>query len=366
MVFSIEEDSTQTAVLGGSFSPFGSVYRLGPEGFTFAMPVRLTLPIPQGTDVARVIGLVFFDGVSNSWQAIPGSVDFQARTVSVETIHFSRWTGFYLSESEVSASLKQWFAQRGGWFTIINPDDEYWYGVCVETYTFDNPQDAATWLPPTNWILVQEAKGTTRSSLERWWEEVWFPAGQYTLSEYISRQVVTPTHQLPDSWWRPLGTYTLKPNKTIEFTNRVPASTVDGVTQQGRPPCWGASTTSVGTGDVQITLTWQANADIDLHVVDPNGDEVYYENPRVPSGGELDRDNECSNFIMGQPENIYWPSGQAPSGTYKISVVYYGDCGGAGPVAWTVRAIVMGQVYTYTGTLNAPGDQQEVATFTVP
>ena len=29
----------------------------------------------------------------------------------------------------------------------------------------------------------------------------------------------------------------------------------------------------VGTGDVQVTLAWDADSDVDLHVIDPNGEE---------------------------------------------------------------------------------------------
>jgi hypothetical protein len=121
------------------------------------------------------------------------------------------------------------------------------------------------------------------------------------------------------------------------------------------------------TGDVQVTLSWYANADIDLHVEDPNGDEVYYGNPSVPSGGQLDLDNKCANFVMGKPENIYWPKGGAPHGTYRVSVTYYGDCSPSGssavPVDWTVTTKVNGNVNTYKGTLYNVGDTEEVTTF---
>jgi uncharacterized protein YfaP (DUF2135 family) len=114
-----------------------------------------------------------------------------------------------------------------------------------------------------------------------------------------------------------------------------------------------------------VTLTWQAEADIDLYVKDPNGEEVSYSNPSVSSGGQLDRDNLCGNFVMGRPENICWPKDGAPKGTYKVSVNYYADCAAAGPVSWTVRTVVRGQAKTYRGTLNEVKETQEVTTFEV-
>ena len=43
----------------------------------------------------------------------------------------------------------------------------------------------------------------------------------------------------------------------------------------------------LGTGDVQVTLLWSSVADLDLHVVDPWGEEVCFDNPVSSSGGEL-------------------------------------------------------------------------------
>jgi hypothetical protein len=118
-----------------------------------------------------------------------------------------------------------------------------------------------------------------------------------------------------------------------------------------------------GTGDIQATLTWYSKADIDLHVEDPDGDEIYYGNPNVPSGGQLDMDNKCENFEMGKPENIFWPEGEAPRGTYKVSVIYFSDCDkNTGPVDWTVTTKVNGRVNTFRGTLHYVGETQYVTT----
>jgi hypothetical protein len=141
----------------------------------------------------------------------------------------------------------------------------------------------------------------------------------------------------------------------------------DGFNSEGLTRTLQQAYEGMGTGDVQATLTWSVNADIDLHVEDPYGDEVYYRNPIVRSGGELDIDNRCSNFVMGMPENIYWPTGKAPAGTYRVRVNYYEDCGGYGtptaPVDWTVTTKVNGNISTFRGTLDYVGDTQEVAYF---
>ena len=44
----------------------------------------------------------------------------------------------------------------------------------------------------------------------------------------------------------------------------------------------------VGTGDVQVSLTWSAASDLDLHVVEPSGEEIYFLAPESVTSGTLD------------------------------------------------------------------------------
>jgi hypothetical protein len=101
---------------------------------------------------------------------------------------------------------------------------------------------------------------------------------------------------------------------------------------------------ALGSGEVQVTLTWDTLADMDLAVVEPTGAEVYFGNPNSPSGGTLDVD---SNFPCGsntyQVENVFWPPNQAPAGTYTVYVDQYSNCG-AGNANWTLTVRMNGQV----------------------
>lgn len=373
MVFSIEEDRGVTPSLPGEFEPAGPVYHLGPEGFVFTAPVMLTLPIPEDVDPELVLGLTFFDVQENVWKLLPGTVDVEARTVSAETTHFSTWGIFGSCFGGCSNydSANQWKREHGGWIKVVNghrrgsgnfPGGRNLplsssYGVCVKSYALDNQNDASGWLEPLDWKITAHDEQTTH---------YWLPAGRYELIKlyYLSEINQSPLY-VPDyaTYWQTLGTYTIVPGETLSFTANI--GDLTGFTE-GRPPCWGEMTTAVGTGDVQVTLTWQAHADIDLYVEDPQGETVFYGNDLVSSGGQLDRDNTCGDFIEGQPENVFWPEAAAPSGSYKVHVEYYGDCGSTGPVQWTVRTVVGGQVQTYSGTLADDSSQQEVTTFTIP
>ena len=118
----------------------------------------------------------------------------------------------------------------------------------------------------------------------------------------------------------------------------------------------------VKVGDPQFTLIWDSRADIDLHVVEPGGAEIYWEKPHGDKGGELDVD-DIDGF---GPENIYWVQGEGPPGEYRWFVHYYGGLGGVNvPTHWKVRLKHNGQVTVFTGKLNFIGAKSKVHTLTV-
>lgn len=115
--------------------------------------------------------------------------------------------------------------------------------------------------------------------------------------------------------------------------------------------------TIVGTGDVQVTLSWNTDADVDLHVVDPSGEEIYWQNRQSRSGGTLDLDSNAGCSVDGvRNENITWPTGRAPRGTYIVRVDYWSNCG-ADRTDYTVRVNVGGNVQIFNGNFTGPGDQ---------
>ena len=72
--------------------------------------------------------------------------------------------------------------------------------------------------------------------------------------------------------------------------------------------------------DVRIVLTWDADStDIDLHVVEPTGEEVFYSHKRSSSGGLISND-----FTQGYGPEEYLVRKAIP-GTYKVRVKYYAN-----------------------------------------
>ena len=131
---------------------------------------------------------------------------------------------------------------------------------------------------------------------------------------------------------------------------------------------------TVKVGDPQFTLIWNTDGvDLDLHVIEPGGKEIYWEEPKGAKGGELDVDNTRG---FG-PENIYWlvdsegpgsekVKGPGPPGLYKWYVVYWGGFGGiAKPTHWQVRVKHAGRVTVHHGKFQALNERSKVFTLKV-
>ncbi|MEZ5013568.1 MAG: S8 family serine peptidase [Chitinophagales bacterium] len=83
-------------------------------------------------------------------------------------------------------------------------------------------------------------------------------------------------------------------------------------------------TPTPSSGDVQVLLNWDTYNDLDLIVTDPSGESVWFKNRRVASGGQLEFDMNVEYPDSQTPmENIYWPKGGAPNGTYNVYLLYY-------------------------------------------
>jgi hypothetical protein len=115
----------------------------------------------------------------------------------------------------------------------------------------------------------------------------------------------------------------------------------------------------VKVGDPQFTLIWDAKVDLDLHVLEPGGSHIYWEDRNGAQGGELDVDN-----IDGYgPENINWGggTGHGPPGEYQWYVHFYGARNGIPvPTRWKVRVKHAGVVQVYQGKLSQIGERSRI------
>ncbi|HMF94091.1 MAG TPA: hypothetical protein VKE96_07355 [Vicinamibacterales bacterium] len=115
------------------------------------------------------------------------------------------------------------------------------------------------------------------------------------------------------------------------------------------------------SGGVQVGLTWDTASDVDLHVVDPQGGEVYWANATVASGGALDVDSNAGCAIDNKNnENVRW-SGAAPNGTYTVRVDYWSACNVTGNTTFAVVVNNGGSISRFSGTFSANQADQGTA-----
>ena len=118
------------------------------------------------------------------------------------------------------------------------------------------------------------------------------------------------------------------------------------------------------TGDIEIALAWNNENDLDLSVIDPNGELIYYGHKIARSGGELDVDaNFVKPYTREPVENIYWPVGRAPRGHYMVRVTYWDNHGG--PVDTHYRCVVLehGRMNQISGTIGLADFKQPITIF---
>lgn len=99
------------------------------------------------------------------------------------------------------------------------------------------------------------------------------------------------------------------------------------------------------SGELVVTLTWDENADLDLHVLDPLGNEIYHGAPRSaePNVGFLDVDSNGDCAIDGlRQEDVLWTSGP-PSGSYRVRVDTSSLCGRAS-ARWRAEVTLRGEL----------------------
>lgn len=111
----------------------------------------------------------------------------------------------------------------------------------------------------------------------------------------------------------------------------------------------------VGTGSVQVSVSWDSPADVDLYLVEPDGTEIYYGRRLSASGGALDLDSNAACMTDDvRNENITYEDTTPPTGEYTVRLNHWAACG-ATETNYVVTVRVEGQpVNTYQGTFTGP------------
>lgn len=76
-------------------------------------------------------------------------------------------------------------------------------------------------------------------------------------------------------------------------------------------------------GILQISLAWSNRNDLDLHLITPDDERIFYGKREGAAGGELDVDMNVEPESDQPVENITWKSQRPSKGRYRIQVHFY-------------------------------------------
>lgn len=121
------------------------------------------------------------------------------------------------------------------------------------------------------------------------------------------------------------------------------------------------------TGDVQVLLSWGDYNDLDVACVDPYDNVVWFKNKRVPSGGLLEIDMNVNPGDSKTPiENIYWPVGGAPFGTYYVmGWMYKQHEANKSTSPYKLKVVYGDKTEEYEGTLSMADGKVMLCSFTL-
>lgn len=97
-----------------------------------------------------------------------------------------------------------------------------------------------------------------------------------------------------------------------------------------------------GIGELQISLTWDQLNDVDLHLIQPDGQHIYYGNRYSSNGGWLDLDsNPACSIDEVNNENIFYGDEEGitiQNGVYEVLVDLWANCSIEDPTNYGIVA----------------------------
>lgn len=77
------------------------------------------------------------------------------------------------------------------------------------------------------------------------------------------------------------------------------------------------------TGEIQFSLSWLDRNDLDLHVIAPSGERIFYRHKQSRCRGRLDVDMNSTPTTNEPVENTRWMKSKAPEGRYTVLIHFY-------------------------------------------
>jgi hypothetical protein len=349
VTFSIEEAESVPS-LPSDVEAVGTPYDISvPEGTEFLAPVQVELPVEELDSEEEPLLVYAWDG--GEWQDMGGIVE--DNVVRFETAHFSIFQVVrgYTPRRPVR------LVNSGPYDAIVRP---WTWELRYPTRIDPGGASCVAWRSGVGSVprgcLLSLPFGTYTWCID-WNEGDQDDDGSIDWYHYIDDRPVALDANSPEATELAvtvdISTDQISPARQEGRCPRQPGDAGGGA-EPGEPTPF----PTMGVGDITIRLTWDETSDLDLHVVEPDGTEIYFGNRTSSSGGQLDRDANfpCDSATTRPAENVYWNTG-APTGNYEVEVEYYGECNNEGSVTFQLVVMVGGRpIVDETRTLQGPGD----------
>ncbi len=111
-----------------------------------------------------------------------------------------------------------------------------------------------------------------------------------------------------------------------------------------------------GTGLLQISMSWNQPNDVDLHLIEPNGEEIYYGSSISGNGGQLDVDSNAACSLDNiNNENIFYEDNSSVTieeGEYEVLINLWSNCSVDGNTDYIVTVYYDGALIATTQGIN--------------
>jgi putative chitinase len=107
---------------------------------------------------------------------------------------------------------------------------------------------------------------------------------------------------------------------------------------------------------INLQLAWNTTDDLDLEVIEPGGEFLYYGNPTSSSGGKLvaDLNPGCNEVTSAPTERIFWTL-LPKAGNYNTRVNFFRECR-SGTVGYTLTMSVLGDTQVIRDSVTGEGN----------
>ena len=377
--FSIETNAQPPAPLPADVRAVSSIVKFGPDGFVFAEPVGMRLPMPSVDDKSKLNILRYQPG-AGKWLRYPMSFNGNSVTMAGYDLGYAVVTMPSLSVEQSSPSISNWDGYNGAFYwgntncpvgAAMGNFCWYYFTITKVTLKYPDQQSMLGMIMKTgsdstgSWPQCYESVGNSSSKVCMFS----LPQGQY---EFCVTAFEAPMEKtIPEKrTYSKRGIANLNTAAHYEqvwgWTGVVPLMLEDG-------GVWGTAdvvhcpspspTIPVGTGELQATLTWVNTAsestDLDLHLYGPDGLHIYWNNEGPQKNLRLDKDWQHAEGSA--IENIYSVGTPLPSGHYRLVVKHFRDSDP--PKSYTVRFIFRGSSSTWAKRITT--GEQVITEFTV-